>query len=225
MSNLCCVSLTIAARIIAALGLSISILMINVVMSAFFVKNEPDDFYSTIKTWTILGLHWTQYIKNFKLCNEVQAVFFSFLSYAFLLLISCTLLAFATIVRKPNCALPWMYLQIISIADQITALVIHLTAYSNSNNTQTSPLYWHSSLSSVFLLLSTYFWMIVFSARESWLGNHIRTTVNFDNLNPTIEDNLPRDSNLPKTPSYLAQSATFFQPTSPDNLNSKANIV
>lgn len=44
--------------------------MINVVMSAFFVKNEPDDFYSTIKTWTILGLHWTQYIKNFKLCNE-----------------------------------------------------------------------------------------------------------------------------------------------------------
>ncbi|XP_074112407.1 uncharacterized protein LOC141536068 [Cotesia typhae] len=224
MNSLCCVSLTIAARIIAALGLSISILMINVVMSAFFVKVQSDDFYSTIKTWTILGLNWTQYIKKFNLSNEAQAVFFCFLSYAFLLLISSTLLAFATILRKPSCALPWMYLQIISIADQITALVIYLTANSNSNNSQSSPLYWHSSLSSIFLLISAYFWMVVFSARESWLENHIRRTVNFENFYPTIEDNLPRDSNVPKTPSYLAQSGIFSQPMS-DNFYSKSNVV
>lgn len=44
-------------------------------MSAFFVKVQPDDFYSTIKTWTILGLNWTQYIKKFNLSNEGNFIF------------------------------------------------------------------------------------------------------------------------------------------------------
>ncbi|XP_034949112.1 uncharacterized protein [Chelonus insularis] len=221
MTTLCCISLTIAARIIAALGLSTAILMINVVVSEYFVRIEDDEFLTAIKSWTLIGLNWTRCIKSLKLTNEVQVTFICLLSYATLLLTVNGLLAIGTIYKKSKHALPWMYVQIFSIADQMTSVIIFLTS-SSINSNQTSQIQASSPLSCIYLITNMYFWLIVFSAREQWIR---KSELSLNNGNPSaIITEPPRDSNVPKTPSYLSQNQSFFQPVVPEVSNKPDNL-
>ncbi|XP_015126805.1 uncharacterized protein LOC107048239 [Diachasma alloeum] len=207
MNHLCCIGITLAARIIAALGLSTSILMINVLVSEFVSRGDEQEFFEAIETWALLGLHWTEFVKNAQIPKQAQMILICFLGYSFLFLISSTLLALGTLYRKPKCTLPWLYLQMISIVDQTVALTLHLVRPPPRHSTD--KFQWYIPVSSIYLLITVYFWIIVFAAREDWIIRPRRnsTFIYYE----TSEETPSRDSNLPKTPSFVAQNLNSYE--------------
>ncbi|XP_011302391.1 uncharacterized protein [Fopius arisanus] len=198
MNHVCGIGITLAARIIAALGLSISIFMINILVSEFFSSEGGHKFSEAIETWSLLGLHWTQFVRNYKIPKQEQIILICILGYSLLFLISSTLLALGTVHRKPKYTLPWLYLQMISIVDQTVALTLHLVCPDDNNE----KFQWYIPVSSIHLLITIYFWMIVFTAREDWsISPHRHSDIVYYDT----PEETPRDSNLPKTPSFVAQ--------------------
>ncbi|KAK2588087.1 hypothetical protein KPH14_004149 [Odynerus spinipes] len=201
MNGLCCIGLSVASRIIGTYTMSLSILMINVFMSHFFARENEEDFFGTVESWAPIGLNWALVFRYFRLERRSQVIAicsYAILLYGMLFLISSAYLAFGSIARKPKCAVPWLYMQMISIIDQSTALGIQLmhVQYDVFNKST-----WYIPLSCVYLLLSAYFWMVVQSARKEWFngGQNQRITVS------RISGNLP-DETTTKSPSYVSLS-------------------
>ncbi|XP_063972617.1 uncharacterized protein LOC135160222 [Diachasmimorpha longicaudata] len=196
----CCISSTIAARIIAMVGLATTILMINVLVSDYFSRSE-EEFFEAIKMWAMVGLHWTEIVMITQIANQAGIILLLFLGYSVLSLICSSFLAFGTVYRHPKCTIPWLHLQLISVLDQTVALTFHiLYAPKPLPGSNPEPFNWNVLASSIYLLITIYFWVTVYAAREDWTF-HVRPASHV--VYYQASDNNPEiDSNVPKSPSY-----------------------
>ncbi|KAM0734495.1 hypothetical protein ACS0PU_011966 [Formica fusca] len=207
----CCIDVSLAARIIGAYTISTSVLMINVLVSNFFSKSEDEDFFKVAKNWAILGLNWMQAFRYMHLQNKVQAAMMCFLTYISLFLLAGAYLALGSITRRCKYAVPWMYLQIISITDQTMALSDHIIQEPQNATLARSVTY------SIYLILSIYLWMIVHAARKQWYEeqqNHVE-------CEPRVSDPLPAlptNGSGSKSPSFLSQNFSMFKSSRPPTI-------
>ncbi|CAK9821866.1 hypothetical protein ANTRET_LOCUS512 [Anthophora retusa] len=214
MSKLCCIGLSLATRIISTYTMSISILMINVLMSNYFSRETNHDFFDSVESWGLFGLNWMQVLRNSQMEKKAQTAMVFLLVYTILFLLTSAYLALGSISRKPKCAVPWMYLQMISIIDQSVALSIHLTHGPQCDVYDKS--IWYIPVSSVYLLLCAYFWMVVQAARKEW-SNEQRSCTDFP-LSEAISVTQPSNGNGPKSPSFLSQNFSMFESTRPPTI-------
>ncbi|GAB1860075.1 hypothetical protein CAJAP_01154 [Camponotus japonicus] len=204
-----CIDVSSAARIIGAYTMSISILMINVLVSNFFSRNKDEDFFESVKTWAILGLNWMQAFRYTHLQNKVQTAMVCFLIYIILFLTASAYLSLGLISRRHKYAVPWMYLQMISIIDQIVALFDHII--QDRQNVSLIK----SMACSIYLILSIYLWTVVQAARKQLYEeqqHHVE-------CEPRLSDPLsvsPTNNSGLKSPSFLSQNFSMFElPRSP----------
>ncbi|XP_017789345.1 PREDICTED: LOW QUALITY PROTEIN: uncharacterized protein LOC108571743 [Habropoda laboriosa] len=220
MSKLCCFGLSLATRIISTYTMSISILMVNLLMSNYFSRETDNEFFDSIENWGLFGLNWLQVLKNsqmekkknLKFVAQTAVVFL--LVYTILFLLTSAYLALGSISRKPKCAVPWMYLQMINIIDQSVALSIHLTHGPQCDVYDKS--IWYIPVSSVYLLLCAYFWMVVQAARKEWSIEQ-RSCTDFP-LSEAISVTQPSNGNEPKSPSFLSQNFSMFDSPRPPTI-------
>ncbi|XP_011708300.1 PREDICTED: uncharacterized protein LOC105463008 [Wasmannia auropunctata] len=211
--SLCCIGVSFATRIIGAYTMSTSILLINVLVSSFFSRDSDDDFFESVKTWAILGLNWMQAIQRYtQLQKKAQAALICFLIYAVSFLVASGYLTIGSLSKRHTSAVPWMYLQMISVIDQTVSLSNHII------HDQQSTLYlWYTTVCSVYLILSVYFWMVVESARNQWYNERNRIA----NCEPSMLDFelaiTPTSSDL-KSPSFLSQNFSMFESPRPSTI-------
>ncbi|OAD60761.1 hypothetical protein WN48_04528 [Eufriesea mexicana] len=201
MKKLCCIGLPLATRLISTYTMSLSILMINLLMSNYFSRGTDNDFFDCVDDWGVFGLNWMQILRNLQVKKK-----------AALLKLANDLANFRVrSQRKPKCAVPWMYLQMISIIDQTVALSIHLTHEPQYNVYDKSM--WYIPVSTVYLLLSTYLWIVVQAARREWAIQQQDCTD--EPLTEVATVTQPNNSNGPKSPSFLAQNFSMFESPRP----------
>ncbi|XP_011168612.1 uncharacterized protein LOC105201985 [Solenopsis invicta] len=204
--RLCCISVSFAARIIGAYTMSTSILLINVLVSNFFSRNGDDDFFESIKTWTILGVNWLQALRYTHLQKKAQAALVCFLVYAISFLLASAYLALGSISKRHTSAVPWMYLQMINVIDQ-TAALANCIIYERQ-----STLYlWYTTVCSIYLIMSIYFWMVVEAARNQWYDEQNQTANNESSM---LEFETTSTTSL-KSPSFLSQNFSMFESSRP----------
>lgn len=214
MTKVCCIGLSAAARIIGTYTMSLSILMINMLMSNFFSREKDEDFFKSIETWALLGLNWAQILRYSQIQKKAQTVLVCFLLYCVLFLMASAYLALGSISRKPKCAVPWMYLQMISIIDQSVALSIHLTRSPPDDVYDKSM--WYIPAATAYLLLCAYFWLVVQEARRQW------STTQENSVEPRSRpaaapaaSGSAAASGEPKSPSFLSQNFFAFESPRP----------
>ncbi|XP_029166332.1 uncharacterized protein LOC114937098 [Nylanderia fulva] len=206
-NKVCCISVSLAARIVGAYTMSISILMINVLVSNFFSRIDDEEFFETAKTWAILGLNWMQAFRYSELINRVQTAMVFFLIYSVLYLFASAYLALGSISRRHKCAVPWMYLQMINIIDQTIALI----GYLIRDREDTALV--KSMTCSIYLIWNVYLWTIVQVARKQWYEeqqNHVECELRESDPDPPSSST--NGSNL-KSPSFLSQNFFILEPS------------
>ncbi|XP_017766993.1 PREDICTED: uncharacterized protein LOC108555721 [Eufriesea mexicana] len=211
MKKLCCIGLPLATRLISTYTMSLSILMINLLMSNYFSRGTDNDFFDCVDDWGVFGLNWMQILRNLQVKKKAQTAAVFLLVYTISFLLASASLALGSISRKPKCAVPWMYLQMISIIDQTVALSIHLTHEPQYNVYDKSM--WYIPVSTVYLLLSTYLWIVVQAARREWAIQQQDCTD--EPLTEVATVTQPNNSNGPKSPSFLAQNFSMFESPRP----------
>ncbi|KAL6264792.1 hypothetical protein P5V15_004889 [Pogonomyrmex californicus] len=205
--KLCCISVSFAARIIGAYTMSTSILLINVLVSNFFSREGDEDFFESVKTWAMLGLNWVQAVRYTQLQKKAQTAMICFLIYVVSFLLASAYLALGSISRRHKCAVPWMYLQMISIIDQTVALSDHII-----HERQAAIYMWYTMICSIYLILNVYFWMIVQTARKQWYDEQ-------QNCESTVLDPIPTSTNNGlKSPSFLSQNFSMFESPRPPTI-------
>ncbi|KAL0113245.1 hypothetical protein PUN28_012415 [Cardiocondyla obscurior] len=191
---------------IGAYTMSISILLINVLVSIFFSRNDDDEFFEAAKTWAILGVNWMQALRYTQLQKKAQTALICFLIYAVSFLLASAYLASGSISRRHTSAVPWMYLQMISVIDQTVALCNFIV-----HNQQTNLYLWYSLICNISLIVSVYFWMVVEEARNQWYDEQ--------NQNPHCETNALDFVSIPnsgqKSPSFISQNFSMFESARP----------
>ncbi|XP_076232458.1 uncharacterized protein LOC143177976 [Calliopsis andreniformis] len=215
MNKLCCVGLSLSARIIGTYTMSLSILMINMLMSSYFSRTTDDEFFDSVGGWGLFGLNWMQVLKNSHVERKAETAVVFFLLYSMSFLLASAYLALGSISKRPKCAVPWMYLQMISIIDQSAALSIHLTHGPRYDVYDKSM--WYIPVSSVYLLLSAYFWLIVHIARKEWSEQQQQQVREEFDLREAPQVSTSTASE-PKSPSFLSQNFSSFQPPRPPTI-------
>ncbi|XP_033185039.1 uncharacterized protein LOC117230339 [Bombus vosnesenskii] len=212
-----CIGLALITRIISTYTMSLSILMINLLMSRYFSKTTDEGFFNSVENWGILGFNWLQVLKNLQIRYKAQTAVIFFLVYIVSFLLASAYLALGSISRKPKCAVPWIYLQVISIIDQSVALSIHLTHEQQYDVYDKS--IWYIPLCSVYLVFSACIWMIVYNARKEWIEeqrNH--TDLPLTSTTSTMQSN---NGGGLKSPSFLSQNFLMFDSPRPSPILSK----
>ncbi|KAJ8680756.1 hypothetical protein QAD02_016543, partial [Eretmocerus hayati] len=138
---MCCVSLTLAVKLIGTYGLSLSILMINMLVSNFFSAQEEESFVIALESWMLFGLNWTYVMKSLRVVETARTLLTCVLIYSALSLVANALLALGSLLKKPDYVLPWMYMQMISIIDQTISLIMQLTQDDKTSDQDNSILY------------------------------------------------------------------------------------
>ncbi|XP_015433650.1 PREDICTED: uncharacterized protein LOC107189600 [Dufourea novaeangliae] len=217
MNRLCCIGYSLAARISGTYTMSVSILMVNVLMSNYFSRLTDASFFDSIQNWALLGLNWMRVLRDLQIERKAETALVFLLLYAISSLLASAYLALGSIARRPKCAVPWMYLQMISIIDQSVALTIHLTHGPQYDVYDKSM--WYIPVSSVHLLLSAYVWMVVQAARKEWSDEQQQQQSHLDcnnfDMREATSPTQPNDGNGPKTPSFLSQNFAMFNSPRP----------
>ncbi|XP_012275871.1 uncharacterized protein LOC105697254 [Orussus abietinus] len=203
---MCCLSRTLEARIIGTLGVSSSILMINILVSDFFSRDKDDELLGILQTWAHLGMNWTQMMKNSRLEKKIETILICFLVYATLFLLASSYLILGSVAKKRKYAKPWLFLQAIGIIDQFLAFMAYITR--NSPTDDQFALYIPTYI--MYMLVSLYFWLAVFEAQKTWSPVPLTIPQHIDNREVTT--NSTTDSVVTKTPSFLANNYSFFGP-------------
>ncbi|XP_032675109.1 uncharacterized protein LOC116845957 [Odontomachus brunneus] len=209
MNKWSCIGVSLAARIIGTYTMSLSILMINVLMTNFFSRKGEEEFFDSCKTWAMLGLNWMQILRNTQLQKKVLVAMICFLTYALSFLLASACLALGSISKRHKCAVPWMYLQMISIIDQLVTLCIHLI-HSQEQYDVLEKFTWYIPISIIYLIFSIYLWVIVQAAQKQWFSEQQE---NVDGMT-TISSHLSTtvQNSCSKTPSFLSQNFLFQLP-------------
>nr|XP_031840985.1 uncharacterized protein LOC116430660 isoform X2 [Nomia melanderi] len=185
----------------------------NVLMSNYFSRLTDNSFFESVEHWTVLGLNWMRILRDTQMERKAEAAVVFLLVYTASTLMASAYLAVGSISRRPKCAVPWMYLQMISIIDQSVALTIHLTHGPQYDVYDKS--IWYIPVSSVYLLFSAYIWMVVQVARKEW-SDEERGCNDIDMgeaMSPTQMNN-----GEPKTPSFLSQNFAMFNSPQPSSI-------
>ncbi|OXU24685.1 hypothetical protein TSAR_005181 [Trichomalopsis sarcophagae] len=207
MTKVCCVSLTLAAKLIGTFGLSLSILMINMLVSNFFSTQEEEEFVIALESWMLFGLNWTYVMKSLKVVETGKRPKERISHSLIPSLRIIAVFAFASVCKKPTYVLPWMYMQMVSIIDQTIALTMQLTQ-DEKDNPQDDKSVWYVPACSIYLLVSSYFWMVVSSARREWILNGDDDYDEFTTARSTPVQ-VSNDANMPKTPSFLSSNVAL----------------
>ncbi|CAL7947796.1 unnamed protein product [Xylocopa violacea] len=214
MNKVCCIGLSLATRIISTYTMSLSILMINVLMSSYFSRVTDNDFFDFVESWGLVGLNWMHIVRNSQLERKAQTGAVFLLVYTISFLLASAYLALGSISRRPKCAVPWMYLQMISIIDQSVALSIHLTHGLQYDVYDQSV--WYIPVSSVYLLFCAYLWAIVRAARKEWANEQENCTDS--PLTEATSVTQPDNGNGLKSPSFISQNFSMFQSPRPPTI-------
>ncbi|XP_018300402.1 uncharacterized protein [Mycetomoellerius zeteki] len=206
-----CISVSFAARMIGAYTMSISILLINLLVSKFFSRESDDDFFESAKTWAVLGLNWIQAIQKYTVGKKkAESALICFLIYAVLFLSASIFLTIGSLSKRHTAAVPWMYLQMGSVIDQAVSLSNHMIY-----DQRTTLYFWYTTICSVYLMLSVYFWMVVEAARNQWYNEQSRNINCESFMLNTLST--PMSSNL-KSPSFLSQNFSMFEQSHPSTI-------
>ncbi|XP_024873325.1 uncharacterized protein LOC112455551 [Temnothorax curvispinosus] len=205
----CCIGVSFAAKIIGAYTMSTSVLLINVLVSNFFSRDEDDDFFESVKTWAMLGVNWMQAMRYTQLQKKAQAALICFLIYAVSFLLASAYLALGSISRRHMSAVPWMYLQTISVIDQTVALCGHII-----HDRQTTFYLWYITICSIYLILSVYFWKVVEAARNQWYDEQNRIA----SIESSVLEFVSTPSSGSKSPSFLSQNFSMFESPRPPTI-------
>ncbi|XP_033229208.1 uncharacterized protein LOC117180808 [Belonocnema kinseyi] len=203
-----CISFSLATRLIGTFGLTVSILMINILATSFLSTEDLDQISATIESWTLFGLNWTFIVKKTQGQKHAEVLMICILLYAGISLIVNGLLSFASTSRKPQLTLPWICVQVINIIDQSIAIAVHLSCTDFSSRGKRSP--WYMPISSMYLVLSAYFLIIVCAARKEWT-NSSRENENIYISTITRTYDLSQGLNMPKSPSYIYVQNSFME--------------
>nr|XP_023016753.1 uncharacterized protein LOC111506052 [Leptinotarsa decemlineata] len=161
----CCsmIDLTIACRIIASIGLTISIWLVVVLINDKFWRE--DDYYDlSRKTALALGLDWQHFhakaAANQQDDPEGRMISIIVLFYSAAFLIINILLFFGTIIHNSYCAMPWLLCELLGCISKLGALIYHLHC------DHLNRFFFVGSI--VYIVLMVWWWTVVFLAQLSW---------------------------------------------------------
>ncbi|XP_011059373.1 PREDICTED: uncharacterized protein LOC105148973 isoform X1 [Acromyrmex echinatior] len=208
---ICYIGVSFATRMIGAYTMSISILLINVLVSKFFSRDSDDDFFEFVKTWAILGLNWMQAIQKYAVGKKkAESALICFLIYAILFLSASIFLIIGSLSKRHIAVMPWMYLQMGSVIDQAVSLCNHMIY-----DQRTALYFWYTTICSLYLVLSVYFWMVVEAARNQWYNEQGRDA-NCESFMLNIVSTSTNSN--PKSPSFLSQNFSMFEQSHPSTI-------
>ncbi|XP_014281591.1 uncharacterized protein [Halyomorpha halys] len=157
--KICCIKLSLAARIIAMVGLIASVLVLTQLSTELA---EPDaNGGGTVSI--LLGLDVDDFWQSSS-NNGMQGleVLIAFLLFSFVYATASAILIWGSIVEVSCFAYPWLLCEAISFVTQIITIYLHsLKSFQRTNR-------WILLLSAFNLVISIYFWVVVFCAARSW---------------------------------------------------------
>uniref|UniRef100_A0A1B6LFD0 Uncharacterized protein n=1 Tax=Graphocephala atropunctata TaxID=36148 RepID=A0A1B6LFD0_9HEMI len=161
--KICCIKLSLAARVIAMIGLITSVLIITQISSELA---EPEGTGGTVGI--LLGVD----IDEFKYTmsgeadehrkQKVTEIMVAFLLFTLTYAVASAILIWGTIVEQSWCAIPWLICEAFSFATQVSTLAIHAIALRTRKDKVVL------LVSILKLGLSPYFWLVVFCAQRTW---------------------------------------------------------
>lgn len=161
--KICCIKLSLAARIIAMVGLIASVLVLTQLSTELA---EPENGGGTVSI--LLGLDVDDFrdsnstLTTGKLDIQGLEVIIVFLIFSFIYATASAILIWGSIVEVSCFAFPWLLCEAISFATQIVTVTIHIMKADKKKDR------WIIALSFFNLVISIYFWVVVFCAARSW---------------------------------------------------------
>ncbi|XP_039288584.1 uncharacterized protein LOC111063426 [Nilaparvata lugens] len=164
--KICCVKLSLAARVIAMVGLITSVLILTQLSTELA---DPESSGGSVSI--LLGLD----VEEFKYTiggddrqrkTDATEIMIAFLLFSFFYAVSSAILIWGTIVEQSWCALPWLICVAFSFATQVATLAIHAIALGTRKNKLII------AISVLNIGLTVYFWIVVFCAQRTWRRQH-----------------------------------------------------
>ncbi|XP_011059381.1 PREDICTED: uncharacterized protein LOC105148973 isoform X2 [Acromyrmex echinatior] len=112
--------------------------------------------------------------------------------------------------KRHIAVMPWMYLQMGSVIDQAVSLCNHMIY-----DQRTALYFWYTTICSLYLVLSVYFWMVVEAARNQWYNEQGRDA-NCESFMLNIVSTSTNSN--PKSPSFLSQNFSMFEQSHPSTI-------
>uniref|UniRef100_A0A1B6EHQ1 Uncharacterized protein n=1 Tax=Cuerna arida TaxID=1464854 RepID=A0A1B6EHQ1_9HEMI len=192
--KICCIKLSLAARVIAMIGLITSVLIITQVSSELA---EPEGTGGTVGI--LLGVD----IDEFKYTmsgeadehrkQKVTEIMVAFLLFTLTYAVASAILIWGTIVEQSWCAIPWLICEAFSFATQVSTLAIHAIALRTRKDKVVL------FVSILKLGLSPYFWLVVFCAQRTWARQRRESKAN------ELRHNTLKDGSALPLPNKYAQ--------------------
>ncbi|BES92936.1 Hypothetical protein NTJ_05746 [Nesidiocoris tenuis] len=178
--NVCCIKLTLAARVIAMIGLITSVLVLTQLFSELVTVNDRSGTVSIL-----LGLDIDEFIEN----DEGLELKIPFLFFALIYALSSSVLIWGSIVEVNFYAIPWLLCEALSFGMQVATFVKICINLANKSYVDR----WVVLVTVANLFLSVYFWVVVFCAQRVWarLKREERenmSTTTLSSGNDTIQD-------------------------------------
>lgn len=160
--KICCVKLSLAARVIAMIGLITSVLILTQLSTELA---DPENAGGSVSI--LLGLD----VEEFKYTisgeerfrkSDATEIMVAFLLFSFIYAVASAILIWGTIVEQSWCALPWLICEAFSFATQVSTLAIHAIALRTRKDK------WIITFSVLNIGLTVYFWIVVFCAQRTW---------------------------------------------------------
>ncbi|XP_046419793.1 uncharacterized protein LOC124179459 [Neodiprion fabricii] len=208
---MCCISVTLLARLIGLLDLSASIFGIQFLAQEFFSDEQRSIEFNDMKIF--MGLSWTKRSTNIEQKLNHTWIFASLLAYSTLYFFCSAGLISATLLRNKHHAVPWLTFEIISLANQGSGIVVSTFQLRCDCDIEIC----HSEnalIAGFYFFVSAYFWFVVFNARNSWAAAEPSDAVFLDSgIETSIVASHKVIINPPKTasPRGRIQSSNFFQ--------------
>lgn len=192
--KICCIKLSLAARVIAMVGLITSVLILTQISAELA---EPESTGGTVGILLGLDLEEFRYtISGEENSNsrkqEAIEIMVAFLLFSLTYAIASAILIWGTIVEQSWCALPWLICEAFSFATQIATLAVHAIALRTRRDK------WIITISILNLGLTLYFWIVVFCAQRTWARQRRESKAN---------ENLARVNNIGRIGSVRQESA------------------
>uniref|UniRef100_A0A1B6E8E6 Uncharacterized protein n=1 Tax=Clastoptera arizonana TaxID=38151 RepID=A0A1B6E8E6_9HEMI len=199
--KICCIKLSLAARVIAMVGLITSVLIMTQLSTEIA---EPSDTRGTVSILFGLDIKEFEYTiqgkTNSSSSNNIE-ILIAFLLFSLMYAIASAILIWGTIVEQSWCALPWLICEAFSFATQISTLAIHAVALRIRTDK------WIILISILNIGLTFYFWVVVFCAAKTWRRQRRESKANeissVSRHNTLKEDSYTNGSSSPLPSKYV----------------------
>uniref|UniRef100_A0A0A9VSB9 tRNA(Ile)-lysidine synthase n=1 Tax=Lygus hesperus TaxID=30085 RepID=A0A0A9VSB9_LYGHE len=179
--KVCCIKLSLAARVIAMIGLITSVLVLTQLFSELVTENDGKGTVSIL-----LGLDIDEFIQA---DSEGLELKIPFLFFALIYAVASSILIWGSIVEINYYAFPWLICEAVSFATQVATFTLICIKMGNQVGVDR----WVILLSVCNLFLSIYFWIVVFCAQRTWARQRREerenmSTTTLSSGNDTIQD-------------------------------------